>query len=109
VSYSLGVDLGTTYSAAAVCDGGVAQIVSLGQHAFVVPSVIFVGDDGQFLVGEPAERRAGSDPTRVAREFKRRIGDPPERERRRGGQQQRQLGRHDQTPGRLTTPSAHAV
>jgi actin-like ATPase involved in cell morphogenesis len=76
VSYSLGVDLGTTYSAAAVCDGGVAQIVSLGHHAFVVPSVIFVGDGGQFLVGEPAERRAGSDPTRVAREFKRRIGDP---------------------------------
>jgi actin-like ATPase involved in cell morphogenesis len=76
VSYSLGVDLGTTYSAAAVCEGGVAQIVSLGHHAFVMPSVIFVGDDGQFLVGEPAERRSGSDPTRVAREFKRRIGDP---------------------------------
>jgi molecular chaperone DnaK (HSP70) len=51
VSYSLGVDLGTTYSAAAVCDAGFAQIVSLGHHSAVVPSVIFVGEDGQTLVG----------------------------------------------------------
>jgi molecular chaperone DnaK len=76
VSYSLGVDLGTTYSAAAVCDAGFAQIVSLGHHSAVVPSVIFVGEDGQTLVGDAAERRSTFDSTRVAREFKRRIGDP---------------------------------
>ncbi len=76
MSYSLGVDLGTTYSAAAVCEAGVARIVSLGHHAMVVPSVVFVDDNGQFLVGEPAERRSALDPSRVAREFKRRIGDP---------------------------------
>ena len=75
MSYSLGIDLGTTYSAAAVCEAGVAQIVSLGHHAMVVPSVVFVDDGGQFLVGEPAERRSALDPSRVAREFKRRIGD----------------------------------
>jgi actin-like ATPase involved in cell morphogenesis len=76
VSYALGVDLGTTYSAAAVCEAGLAQIVSLGHHSVVVPSVIFVAEDGQSLVGEPAERRSAFDSTRVAREFKRRIGDP---------------------------------
>jgi actin-like ATPase involved in cell morphogenesis len=40
-----------------------------------VPSVLYVGDDG-ILVGEAAERRSVSEPDRVVREFKRRIGDP---------------------------------
>ncbi len=76
MSYSLGVDLGTTYSAAAVCDGGVARIVSLGHRALVIPSVVFLSEGGEVLVGEPAERRAAEDPSRVVREFKRRLGDP---------------------------------
>jgi ABC-type transport system substrate-binding protein/actin-like ATPase involved in cell morphogenesis len=76
VSYSLGVDLGTTYSAAAVCEGGRARIVSLGHRALVVPSVVFLPGEGAVLVGEPAERRAALDPARVVREFKRRLGDP---------------------------------
>ncbi|MGH4000242.1 MAG: Hsp70 family protein, partial [Pseudonocardiaceae bacterium] len=39
------------------------------------PSVLFVGADGSVIVGEVAERRALTDPDRVVREFKRRIGD----------------------------------
>jgi actin-like ATPase involved in cell morphogenesis len=74
--YVLGIDLGTTYSAAAIARDGRAEIVSLGHVAAVVPSVILVRSDGDVLVGEAAERRAASDPTRVAREFKRRLGDP---------------------------------
>ena len=74
--YVLGVDLGTTFSAAAIARRSRAEIVSLGHVTAVVPSVILVRADGEVLVGAAAERRAASDPTRVAREFKRRLGDP---------------------------------
>ena len=74
--YSLGVDLGTTFSAAAtVDDTRMPAMVGLGNRAMQIPSVLFVGADGEVLVGEPAERRARIDPTRVVREFKRRMGD----------------------------------
>lgn len=74
--YSLGVDLGTTYSAAAtVDDTGVPTMVGLGNRAMQVPSVIHVGRDGAIVVGERAERLAAADPTGVVREFKRRVGD----------------------------------
>ncbi len=55
---------------------GRAEIVDLGTRASVVPSVVLLREDGQFLVGEAAERRAAGEPQRVAREFKRRMGDP---------------------------------
>ncbi len=42
----------------------------------MVPSVVLLRDDGELIVGEAAERRAATEPERVAREFKRRIGDP---------------------------------
>ena len=41
-----------------------------------MPSVVYLGADQTVLVGEPAVRRSASDPLRVVREFKRRIGDP---------------------------------
>ncbi|MBW0119445.1 Hsp70 family protein, partial [Pseudonocardia abyssalis] len=76
--YQLGVDLGTTWSAAAVCraGAGAAEPVRLGEHGHAVASAVYAGADGSFLLGEAAERRALSDPDRVVREFKRRIGDP---------------------------------
>ena len=65
--YQLGVDLGTTWSAAAVCRaGGLApEPVALGEHANAVASAVYAGADGSFLLGEAAERRALSDPDRV--------------------------------------------
>ena len=74
--YRLGVDLGTTFTAAAVSDG-VAEptVIGLGNRALQVPSVLFLKPDGEFLVGEVAERRGLTEPDRLAREFKRRIGD----------------------------------
>lgn len=74
--YVLGIDLGTTFTAAAVAADGRAEIVSLGHTSAVVPSVVLVRDDGEVLVGEAAERRADAEPSRVGREFKRRLGDP---------------------------------
>jgi molecular chaperone DnaK len=76
VTYQLGVDLGTTYTAAAVNRDGRAQIVELGTRAAAIPSVLFVKEDEDLLIGEAATRRGVSDPARLAREFKRRFGDP---------------------------------
>ena len=76
MGYSLGIDIGTTYSAAAVNRAGRSEILSLGTDRPTVPTVVLLRDDGTVLVGEAAERRALTEPTRVAREFKRRMGDP---------------------------------
>ena len=74
--YELGIDLGTTYSAAAVHRNGRITAVTLGNRAASVPSVVLLREDGDLLTGEAASRRAASEPDRVAREFKRRLGDP---------------------------------
>ena len=74
--YALGVDLGTTYSAAAIARGSNAEPLPLGTDTAQIPSVVLIREDGEILVGDPAERRASAEPTRAAREFKRRLGDP---------------------------------
>lgn len=76
MSYHLGIDLGTTYTGAARFRDGRAEIITLGDRTAVVPSVLYLRDDGDVLAGDPAVRRGISDPTRVVREFKRRMGDP---------------------------------
>ncbi|NMI01088.1 Hsp70 family protein [Pseudonocardia acidicola] len=81
MSYLLGIDVGTTRTAAAISQlsggrPGETEIVNLGDRSTDVPSVLFVAPDGAVVVGEAAERRALTDPDRVVREFKRRIGDP---------------------------------
>lgn len=72
----LGVDLGTTFTSAARWVDGRAESVPLGVRSLALPSTVFVNDDGSFLVGEAAEARGVSQPQRLAREFKRRLGDP---------------------------------
>jgi len=74
-SYSIGIDLGTTYTAAAVYRGGSPIICQLGSRGAVIPSLVFLRDDQEVLTGEAAERRGLVEPTRLAREFKRRVGD----------------------------------
>jgi actin-like ATPase involved in cell morphogenesis len=76
MAYYLGIDLGTTYTAAAAERDGVVEALTLGNRTASVPSVVYLRDDGEILVGEAATRRATTDPGRVAREFKRRVGDP---------------------------------
>jgi molecular chaperone DnaK len=73
--YVIGVDLGTTFTAAALWRERHAEIVSLGGRAAAIPSVLLLREDGTFLAGEAAARRAVLEPNRVAREFKRRLGD----------------------------------
>jgi molecular chaperone DnaK len=71
----LGIDLGTTFTAAAIWRDGHAEVASLGSRAASVPSVVLLRDDETILTGEAASRRGLTEPQRVAREFKRRLGD----------------------------------
>ncbi|HEU4421740.1 MAG TPA: Hsp70 family protein [Pilimelia sp.] len=76
MAYGLGVDLGTTRTAAGVWIDGRVEVANLGGQRPEMPSLVFVRDDGDVLVGDAAERRGTSEPARLAREFKRRLGDP---------------------------------
>jgi molecular chaperone DnaK (HSP70) len=73
--YVLGIDLGTTFTAAAVHRFGRTHICLLGNRSALVPSLVFLRDDQAMLTGEAAERRGLVEPARLARDFKRRIGD----------------------------------
>jgi actin-like ATPase involved in cell morphogenesis len=75
MTYSLGVDLGTTYTAAAIHRDGRTASVDLGNRSAAIPSVVFLRDDETILTGDAANRRGTTEPGRVAREFKRRFGD----------------------------------
>ncbi|MDT7580153.1 MAG: molecular chaperone DnaK, partial [Pseudonocardiales bacterium] len=45
-SYSLGVDLGTTFVAAAVAHGQRVEMFTLGDRTTVTPAVVYARDDG---------------------------------------------------------------
>jgi len=74
----IGIDLGTSNSAASVMSGGrpatipSSEGVSLYGKAF--PSYVAFTKDGQMLVGEPAKRQAVSNPDATASGFKRKMG-----------------------------------
>jgi actin-like ATPase involved in cell morphogenesis len=76
MGYFLGVDLGTTYTAAAIRRGDRTDITALSDRSPAIPSVLLLDEDGTLHVGDAANRRAIARPDRVAREFKRRFGDP---------------------------------
>src|SRR3954451_7901582 len=73
--YAVGIDIGTMYTAAAVWRDGRAEIVPLGSRSAAVPSAVFLRSDGAILTGEAAGRRGLTEPDRVVRELKRRLGD----------------------------------
>ncbi|MDO8362248.1 MAG: Hsp70 family protein [Actinomycetota bacterium] len=75
MGYTLGIDLGTTFTAAALLRDGRTEVVALGNHAATIPSMVFLREDDNVLVGDAAERRGQQEPARLAREFKRRLGD----------------------------------
>ncbi|MDE1811097.1 MAG: Hsp70 family protein, partial [Candidatus Micrarchaeota archaeon] len=74
----IGIDLGTSNSAAAVLEGGRPVIrpssegASLYGKAF--PSYVAFTKDGQRLVGEPAKRQAVANPDGTVSAFKRKMG-----------------------------------
>ena len=75
--YWLGVDVGTTFTAAAIHrEDGRTEVVQLGSRGAAIPSVLLLREDGELLTGDTARRRAVAEPSRVASGFKRRVGDP---------------------------------
>lgn len=74
----IGIDLGTSNSAAAVLRGGrpviipSAEGISIGGKAF--PSYVALTSDGQVLVGEPARRQMAANAEGTVTAFKRRMG-----------------------------------
>jgi molecular chaperone DnaK len=75
---TIGIDVGTSNSAAAAMIGGKSTIIpsaegtSLGGKAF--PSYVAFTKDGQMLVGEPAKRQAVSNPEGTIMAIKRKMG-----------------------------------
>ncbi|MFI7672428.1 Hsp70 family protein [Actinophytocola sp. NPDC049390] len=73
--YTVGVDLGTTFTAAAVRTADGTRMVALSQE-IVVPAVACHTPDGKLLTGHAAMQAAAGTPARLVRGFKRRLGDP---------------------------------
>ncbi len=75
----LGIDLGTSNSAASVLEGGRPQIIPSAEGTTVgggkaFPSYVAFTKDGQLIVGEPARRQAISNPEGTVTAFKRKMG-----------------------------------
>ncbi|MDQ3826034.1 MAG: Hsp70 family protein, partial [Actinomycetota bacterium] len=76
MGYSLGVDLGTTFVAAAITAAGPAKMVTLGDRSVAIPAVVYLREDGVLVTGEAAGARAVSSPDRAGRDIKRQLGNP---------------------------------
>ncbi|HEX9262495.1 MAG TPA: molecular chaperone DnaK [Candidatus Bathyarchaeia archaeon] len=74
----LGIDLGTTNSAAAIFEGGRATVIPSAEGPTIAgkmfPSVVAFTKDGQLLIGEPAKRQATANPEGTIFEIKRKMG-----------------------------------
>ncbi|MBO3763131.1 MAG: molecular chaperone DnaK [Thermoproteota archaeon] len=74
----IGIDLGTTNSAAAIVEGGKPIIIPSAEGPTVAgkmfPSVVAFTKDGEILVGEPAKRQATVNPEGTIFEIKRKMG-----------------------------------
>ncbi len=74
----IGIDLGTTNSAAAVMMGGNPTVIPSAEGPTVAgkmfPSVVAFTKEGQLLVGESARRQAVTNPEGTIREAKRHMG-----------------------------------
>ncbi len=78
MSKIIGIDLGTSNSAAAVVEGGKPTLIpsaegtTIGGKAF--PSYVAFTKEGQLLVGEPARRQAVTNPENTVVAIKRKMG-----------------------------------
>ena len=74
MSKVIGIDLGTTYSAVAVLEGGKAEIIANAEGARTTPSVVAFTKDGELLVGEVAKRQSVVNPENTVFSIKRFMG-----------------------------------
>ena len=74
----IGIDLGTSNSAASVLVGGKPTVIpsaeGASQYGKAFPSYVAFTEDGQMLVGEPARRQAVTNPENTISAIKRSMG-----------------------------------
>jgi molecular chaperone DnaK len=70
---TIGIDLGTTFSAMAVLEGGKPTIITNAEGTRTTPSVIHI-KDGEVIVGQIARNQAIVDPLHTIRSVKRKMG-----------------------------------
>ncbi|MBU0666825.1 MAG: molecular chaperone DnaK [Nanoarchaeota archaeon] len=70
----IGIDLGTTFSAVAVLEGGKPVIIPNAEGQRTTPSVVSVTEDGERLVGQVAKNQAISNPEHTVASIKRYMG-----------------------------------
>ena len=70
----LGIDLGTTFSAMAVVEGGEPRIIENREGARTTPSVVALAKNGETLVGVQAKRQQVTNPQNTIFVVKRLIG-----------------------------------
>jgi molecular chaperone DnaK len=71
---TIGIDLGTTNSAAAILEGGEATVIANAEGIRTTPSIVAFTKDGDTLVGETAKRQAVTNVDRTIRSVKRHMG-----------------------------------
>ncbi|GCE31432.1 chaperone protein DnaK [Dictyobacter alpinus] len=80
----IGIDLGTTNSAAAVIEGGEPTMLENSEGSRLTPSVVAITKNGERLVGQVAKRQAVTNPENTVFSVKRLMGrkfDDPEVQR----------------------------
>ena len=73
MSKTIGIDLGTTFSAVAIMEGGRAKIIPNSEGHNTTPSVVHIKGDN-VVVGEVARRQAMLHPKNTVRSIKRLMG-----------------------------------
>ena len=71
---AIGIDLGTTYSVAAIIEDGRAKIIKNAEGDNLTPSVVAETAQGYRLVGAVARRQAAANPERTVISIKRHMG-----------------------------------
>ena len=71
---TIGIDLGTTFSVAAVIEGGEPKIIENAEGERLTPSVVAMDKKGERLVGLLAKRQAVTNPENTIFSIKRLIG-----------------------------------
>src|SRR6476659_2431989 len=74
MAWVLGIDLGTSFTAAGLVSGRRLETMALGAHSSAIPSAVFKGDES-VMIGDAAMARGDANPDRLVVEFKRQIGE----------------------------------
>ncbi|MBN2567426.1 molecular chaperone DnaK [Candidatus Woesearchaeota archaeon] len=75
MSKIIGIDLGTTFSAVAVLEGGKPVIIPNAEGQRTTPSVVAITKEGERLVGQVARNQAITNPEHTVRSIKRQMGE----------------------------------